>query len=115
MKHRTEVSMKFDAPKQRAWALIADYGHPHRYVGNVVDAHITKGPPNGIGATRHCDLPRDMMMRQYIVEEITEWNEGSSFVYKVVESSAPISEANVHWQVLGDERVSEIRISSNTE
>lgn len=108
-KHVIDEQVQIAAPKAAAWSLLADYGNPQRYVRGIVGAHLTAGPPQGVGATRHCDLPRMMMMRQYIVEEVTEWKEGESFRYEVIETSAPIEDSRVTWSVAGDDRTATIR------
>ena len=89
--------IKLDAPVEESWAALADYGRPHHYFATIVDAHIIGNRERGTGAVRHCDLPG--RGNNYIVEEITDWNEGSSFTYIVTDTNAPITDASVTWSV----------------
>ena len=109
MSEKVDVSVSIQASKQAAWALLADYGNPHTYVGGIVDAYLTTEQTSGVGTTRYCALPRMMMMKQYIVEEISAWEEGKSFSYVITDATAPIADAKVDWSVEGDDRRSVIR------
>ena len=105
---RLKLSININAPTHAAWALLADYSHPHKYVKGIVDAHLKTDHATGIGAVRHCDLPSMMGMRQYIVEEITEWVEGEKLAYRVTDTAAPIKDGYATWTVSGDEHTSTI-------
>ncbi len=109
MSERIDVSVSVEAPKEAAWALLADYGNPHHYVSGIVSAHLTTEQASGVGTTRYCELPRLMMMKQYIVEEISAWDEGKSFTYIITDTTAPIADASVEWSVDGDDKRSVIR------
>ena len=84
-------------PIEQVWAALADYGQPHHYFESIVDAHIIGDRERGIGAMRHCDLPG--RGNNFIVEEITEWNDGASFTYRVTDTNAPIENGSVVWSV----------------
>lgn len=109
MSEKIDVSVTIEASKEAAWALLADYGNPHIYVDGITDAYLTTGQTGGVGAIRYCALPRMMMMKQYIVEEITAWDEGKSFSYIITDAAAPIADGSVDWSVKGDEGRSVIR------
>ncbi len=94
-----DFAIEIDAPKAKAWELLADFGNPHKYVNGILGTRLVTAAPNGLGAVRHCDLPPMMRMRQYIVEEIIEWNEGDSFTYIVNDTTAPITDGRVQWSV----------------
>ncbi len=98
---RTEMTLEIgiDAPRVKAWELLADFGSPHKYVNGVLDTRMKTVAPSGVGAVRHCDLQPMMRMRQYIVEEIIEWNEGDSYTYVVTDTAAPITDSQVRWSV----------------
>ena len=95
MSEKFDVSVTPEASKDAAWALLADYGNPHNYISGIVDAYLTTEQTSGVGMTRHCDLPRMMMMKQHIVEDISAWDEGNSFTYIIIDttcaSRGPIS------------------------
>ena len=50
------------------------------------------------------------MMKQYIVEEISAWDEGTSFAYIVTDTTAPITDGILEWSVDGDDRRSVIKV-----
>ena len=109
MAEKINASIAIAAPKHAAWDLLADYGNVHKYVGGVVDAYLTTKQTAGVGMTRYCALPRMMMMKQYIVEEISAWDEGKSFTYLVTDTTAPIADGSLEWSVDGDDRRCVIR------
>lgn len=109
MREMIDVSVAVAASKEAAWAVLADYGNVHAYVRGILDAYLTTEQVSGVGMTRYCALPRMMMMKQYIVEEITAWDEGRSFTYIITDAAAPITDASVAWSVEGDDRRSRIR------
>lgn len=109
MREMIDVSVAVAASKEAAWAVLADYGNVHAYVRGILDAYLTTEQVSGVGMTRYCALPRMMMMKQYIVEEITAWDEGRSITYIITDAAAPITDASVAWSVEGDDRRSRIR------
>jgi len=109
MSEMIDVSVAIAAPKEAAWAVLADYGNVHTYVRGILNAYLTTEQASGVGMTRYCALPSMMMMKQYIVEEITAWDEGRSFTYIITDAAAPITDAWVAWSVEGDDRRSKIR------
>ncbi len=109
MSEMIDVSVAIAAPKEAAWAVLADYGNVHAYVRGIRDAYLTTEQASGVGMTRYCALPRMMMMKQYIVEEISAWDEGKSFTYVVTDTTAPIADGSLEWSVDGDDRRCVIR------
>lgn len=93
-----DEQIEIDASTEAVWAVLGDYGPVSHYVDGVVDSRIVDGPDRGLGATRHCDLP-GKPGRNYIVERIVEWDEGSSFRYEVTDTNAPITNAELRWSV----------------
>ena len=103
-----EKSVDLAVPRSVAWAMLADYGNPHHYAPSIVDAHVTNDIATGVGAVRHCDLPRMMGMKQHIVEEIDVWEEGVALGYVITDASAPIQNGRADWRVEGDASSSRI-------
>lgn len=110
MDQKIDLEITINAPKQATWEVISDYGNISKYIHGVVSSHITTEKEKGVGSTRHCDFPNMMMMKQYIVEEITDWKEGESFSYKVLKSTAPVMGGNVDWWISGDDTQSTIHV-----
>ena len=97
-----EQSVTLNASRQEAWAVLADFGNPHKYFNGIIDAYLTSKIETGVGTVRHCELPKMMGMKQYIDEEITDWRDGEGFTYIVTETAAPIKDGVATWRVSGD-------------
>lgn len=69
-------SVYIDAPKEKVWEALADFGNVQNLSPNIAKSYLTSDTPNGMGATRHCDFTA---MGAQVEEKIVEWNEGSSF------------------------------------
>jgi len=61
-----------EAPKERVWSALADFGNVYLWSPVVVHSRSTSDVPNGIGATRHCDLT---ISKASIEERVVEWVE----------------------------------------
>lgn len=110
MTHQFQASIAVNAPKQSAWLLLADYGGVEKYAEGVLNSYLTTERDSGIGCTRHCELPKIMMMNQYIVEEIIDWIDGESFTYAVTDTNSPIKDGKVRWWVTGDDQQSKVNV-----
>ncbi|MBL4900729.1 MAG: SRPBCC family protein [Colwellia sp.] len=96
--------------KQEAWNVLADFGNAHKYFDGIIHSHLTGEASTGVGTSRHCELPPMMGMKQYIDEEITDWQEGNEFTYIVTNTAAPIKNGIARWSVEGDEQKSTILV-----
>lgn len=67
--------VKINAPKEKVWAALADFGNVQVMSPNIAKSYSTSDAPNGVGATRHCDFTA---MGATVEEKIVEWNEGDS-------------------------------------
>ncbi len=45
-----------DAPKEKVWASLADFGNVQNLSPNVSKSYLTSDQISGLGATRHCDF-----------------------------------------------------------
>lgn len=61
-----------EAPKERVWSALADFGNVYLWNPAVDHSRSTSDVPNGIGATRHCDLT---ISKASIEERVVEWVE----------------------------------------
>lgn len=102
--------ISLNVSKQEAWAVLADFGNAHKYFNGITNSHLIGKVKTGVGTTRHCDLPPMMGMKQYIDEEITDWQEGQEFTYIVTNTAAPIKNGLAKWCVDGDENKSTISV-----
>lgn len=79
----TQVSrqIKINAPKEKVWEVLADFGGVSNWAPTVVSAYSTTEANGGVGAGRHCEVKGFGS----IEERIPEWDEGHSYSYDVVD------------------------------
>lgn len=81
----TSVSYKIhvDAPVEKVWNILADFGGVYKYNPGVSSSHATSSSNSGVGASRHCDLKPSGS----IEERIIEWNEGESYTLEIYDGA----------------------------
>lgn len=67
--------VQINAPVEKVWRIMADFGGIYKYNPNVSSSHSTSAANSGVGATRHCDL----LPAGSVEERISEWNEGRDY------------------------------------
>ena len=87
--------VEVNASKQKAWEVVSDFNNLS-WTSTVLATHYTNDKRQEPGMTRHCDLSNG----GYIVERITEWNQGNGYTYVIDDASDPIDPASyVIWEV----------------
>ncbi len=76
---RLSYQTNVDAPLQKVWKILADFGGIYKYNPGVSSSHSTSSNNGGVGASRHCDL----IPAGSIEERIIEWNEGQSYSLEI--------------------------------
>lgn len=71
-----------DAPKDKVWAALADFGGVYKFNPNVPTSFSTSDENEGVGATRHCDLA---IPGASLEERIINWKEGESYTIEIYE------------------------------
>ncbi len=79
--HEREVWI--DAPKEKVWAALADFGNIYVFNPNVPTSYSTSEKTSGLGATRHCDLRGGVSVE----ERIIDWQEGESMVIEIYDGA----------------------------
>jgi len=81
---KTVISRKvtINAPKQKVWDALADFGNVQNMSPNISKSYLTSEQKNGVGAERHCDFTS---MGAQVEERIVEWNEGESMKIDIYE------------------------------
>jgi uncharacterized protein YndB with AHSA1/START domain len=85
-------SVTIDAPPIAVWAVLSDLESIHHWVDEIEHAHCP-GKARGVGAVRVCQM-KGATTRETIVE----WDEGSSFRYRI-ESAPLIKAATNRWAI----------------
>ncbi len=84
------INRTVDAPLDRVWALLSDFGSIHRYHPGVESSPITDGTPSsGVGSERVCNLYDG----NHLTERVTESVQGKRLAIEVVDSSMPMKTA----------------------
>lgn len=84
-----------NAPAERVWEIIADFGNVHKYHPIVKSADLLRNKDRGIGAKRRCHFYDNTSL----VEEITDWDEGNGFTVDLTEASMPLKQAQASMRV----------------
>lgn len=82
---KTVITRKIaiNAPKQKVWNALADFGNVQHMNPGITNSYITSSKKTGVGTERHCDLAA---FGAELEERITEWNEGESMKIDIYQS-----------------------------
>ncbi len=92
------TSTVIEAPHDQVWAALADIGSIHVWNPGVQASHTTSEAESGLGATRHCDLGG----RNYLNEEVVEFDEGQRITMRIVDSNMPFERADIRFRLRND-------------
>lgn len=84
-----------EASKERVWEVIGDFGNTYLWNPAVEHSHSTSEAPNGVGATRHCDLT---ISKASIEERVVHWVENEEMRVEIFDGrrTPPFKEAWGH-------------------
>lgn len=74
--------VRINAPKEKVWDALADFGNISVFNPTVPNSHSTNGLSSGEGATRHCDIGTS---GSSIEERVVEWKDGESMAIEIYE------------------------------
>jgi carbon monoxide dehydrogenase subunit G len=77
---RLTREVRINAPKEKVWEILADFGGISKFNPNVSTSYCTSEANSGVGATRHCDLS---FKGASLEERIVEWREGHSYTIEI--------------------------------
>lgn len=91
----TEVTVQ--APADVAWSALREFGDIDVFNPNLKESHLLPdSPAHGLGAQRHCTLSDG---KNYIREEVIDWQEGSSYTVDIYEGTMPLRTAQATLRV----------------
>ena len=91
--------VKINAPKEKTWEILADWGAVSNWAPTITESHITTEAKRGVGAIRSCDHTQ----MGNIEEEVVAWEEGISLSYDVIKGlPTPMKSLNNTWSVSGE-------------
>lgn len=77
-----------DAPVERAWDALADFGNIHLFNPYLSGSHFMEGRGScGVGTRRQCDLKLGGSLH----ERVTEWRPGESYTVEINAPSMPVT------------------------
>jgi len=76
-----------DAPLEKVWAALADFGNVYKMSAGVIKSYSTSEKKTGLGAKRHCDLAN---FGAKVEEKIVKWEDKKSMTIDVYESTLPM-------------------------
>ena len=81
-----------EASKERVWEAVGDFGNTYLWNPAVVHSRSTSDVPDGVGATRHCDLT---ISKASIEERVVEWVENERMRVEIFDGrrTPPFKEA----------------------
>ena len=80
---RLASSVHIEAPPEKVWDVLADFGGVSRFNPSVPTSYSTSPQLEGVGATRHCNLKP----MGSVEERIIEWDEGAGYKVDIYDSS----------------------------
>ncbi|SFC71375.1 SRPBCC family protein [Pseudoalteromonas denitrificans] len=78
-KYNVKSKVVINAPKQKVWQVMEDFGNVYTWAPGVTESHSIGSKESGMGAARHCKLDGFGTIDEYV----TQWVEGTGFVYDV--------------------------------
>jgi hypothetical protein len=91
-----EVSHTVHAPIDAVWDVLADFGTEHRWTQTLT--HCERDTPNAaVGTVRTCTLPKPLMGRTKVREELTEFEPGVALAYDLDGAAGPFLTASSRW------------------
>ncbi len=91
-KYSVAASIKINASQADTWALLSDFNNVYTWAPGVKVSHGLSQKEKMVGAGRHCELPGFGA----IDEVVTQWQEGTGFVYDVT-PLGPLNNAYSSW------------------
>ena len=89
------TSTVINAPRSHVWSALADIGAIHAWNPGVQASHTTSDLDTGLGASRHCDLGG----RNYLDEEVVEYEAGQRLTMRIVNSNMPFERADIRFRL----------------
>ena len=85
--------IEINATPERVWEVLADTGDIARWNPGVQKSWVTSNTAEGVGASRRCELDG----RNYLLEDVVEWNPQRSLPMHVTETNMPFKRADIRF------------------
>ena len=100
-----------NAPIEDVWAALAEVGDIHEWNPGVHHSYVTTEETAGLGAARHCDLGG----RNYLKEEVVEFDEGQRITMRIVETNLPFETADIRFHLVDQGGATNVTVAPEYE
>ena len=105
-----KVGRTISAPSDAIWQVLGDFGTEHRWTKTLDRCDRDTAIPQ-VGMVRTCTLPKPLMGRSFVREELTEYQPGSALAYRLEGSAGPFASAASRWSLYsGDDGGTHVRV-----
>lgn len=91
-----EITRTLQVPLGTLWAVLGDFGTEHRWTRTLSYCERDSADV-AVGTSRTCILPRPLLGRTEVREELTEFEPGVALAYKLDGAAGPFVEASSRW------------------
>jgi uncharacterized protein YndB with AHSA1/START domain len=92
------VTRTIEAPPSAVWNILGDFGTEHRWTRSLVRCERDT-PDVRVGTRRRCLLPKPLMGRTEVREQLTEYEPGASLAYLLDGPAGPFLTAASRWSI----------------
>jgi uncharacterized protein YndB with AHSA1/START domain len=90
------VNRVLRASNADVWSVLGDFGTEHRWTKSL--AHCERNTANvTVGTVRTCTLPRPLMGRTKVSEQLVEYTPLSALTYELDGAAGPFASARSRW------------------
>jgi uncharacterized protein YndB with AHSA1/START domain len=93
------VETTVGASSDVVWDVLGDFGTEHRWTKSL-DHCVRDTDVVRVGTVRTCTLPRPLMGRTAVREELTEYEPGAVLAYRLEGSAGPFASASSRWSTV---------------
>lgn len=90
------VQKTVSVPLAQVWEILGDFGTEHRWTKTLLHCERDSRDVH-VGTARTCTLPKPLMGRTKVREELTEFTPSEAFAYQLDGSAGPFLTAGSRW------------------
>jgi len=93
-----KVGRTISASSDAIWQVLGDFGTEHRWT-KTLDRCTRDTAIARVGTVRTCTLPKPLMGRTFVREELTEYQPGSALAYRLEGTAGLFASAASRWSI----------------
>lgn len=95
---KLKSAIQIGVPKETVWALLANLGAASAWNPTVANSYYTSEAKQGVGASRHCDLPDG----SFVEERVTTWTPGEALTLNIHAGATPFENGYGSYELKGE-------------